>query len=392
MGELRDFVADVLEIGGCAVQGVEPEGLAVLAPEPLRAAMGWPELAQLSFGATPASGAIAVGFEGDWLDRFGALLGERGRWSERQLALPGPMPRIADPERLLDHALELPNAVWRLRDLSTTWTRCLLLAFRYTAVSDEKREGLVWLGFNQATGAVIDDLVPRLRSLLAEEAEWQAPEPEVRRAAGPAWDASQLVARVRPLLEFRVRREMQPFLRMLRRRLDRDCNRIYEYHDDLRRQAQRKLAGLADAGGKADAERKRENLRIATIEREYAAKLDDLRHNYALRVSVEWVQGLELFVPVQRFQVLVKRRKGERLIDIDWHAAVRLIEPPPSDWGSGLDRTRHVCDDSLHLTDADAQAPCPSCGKVWCRACHPAACPRCGHTRRNSAEWPTHRD
>lgn len=381
MGELRDFVSDVLEIEGSVVEAVEPDGLEVLAPEPLRTAMGWPELVRLGFGAELPAGAMAVGFEGDWLDRFGALLGDRGRWAERQLVLPGPMPRIADPERLLDHALDLPNAIWRLQGVSTAWTRCLLLVFRYTAVSDEKREGLVWLGFNQGTGAVIDDILARLRPLLAEDTEWQVPDPDVRRAAGPAWDALTLEVRVRPLLEHRVRLEMEPFLRTMRRRLDRDRNRIHEYHHDLHLVAQRKLAGLAGTSGeKAEGDRKREMLRISAIERDYSAKLNDLRHNYALRVTVEWAQGLELFVPVQRFEVLVKRRKGERLIGIDWHPTVRLMEPPPTEWGLGLDRSRLVCDDHLHVTDAAAQSPCPSCGKAWCRACHPMACPRCGQS------------
>jgi hypothetical protein len=54
----------------------------------------------------------------------------------------------SDPERVLDRALDLPNAVWRLQGVTATWSRCLMLAFRYTAVSDEKREGLIWLGFN----------------------------------------------------------------------------------------------------------------------------------------------------------------------------------------------------------------------------------------------------
>jgi hypothetical protein len=44
-----------------------------------------------------------------------------------------------------------------------------------------------------------------------------------------------------------------------------------------------------------------------------------LRHNYALSVTIEWVQALELFVPVQRFSALVRRRKGERLVRLDWH-------------------------------------------------------------------------
>jgi len=380
MGALRDFVSEVLEMEGSAVEAVEPDGLEVLAPGPLRTAMGWPELVRLGFGAELPAGATAVGFEGDWLDRFGALLGDRGRWAERQFVLPGPPPRIHDPARLLDHAIEFPNAVWRLQEVSAAWTRCLLLAFRYTAVSDEKREGLVWLAFNQGTGAVIDAFAPRLRSLLAADAEWQVPDPEVRRAAGPAWDASGLDGRAKPLIKHSVRNEVEPFLRTMRRRLDRDRNRIHQYHSDLHLLAQKKLAALAgSAGEKAENDRKREMLRVAAIEREYAAKLGDLRHNYALRVSVEWVQGLELFVPVQRFQVLVKRRKGEKLMRLDWHPSVRLMEPPPSDWGLGIGRSRLVCDDQLHITDPAGQSPCPSYGRAWCRACHPTACPRCGH-------------
>jgi hypothetical protein len=289
------------------------------------------------------------------------------------------VPRPADPERLLHQALNLPNAIWRLHGVSAAWARCLLLAFRYTAVSDEKREGLVWLGFNQGTGAVIDNVLARLRPMLGSDAEWQVPGPDVRSVAGAAWDAATLEKRVQPLLKHLVRLEMEPFLRMMRRRLDRDRTRIHEYHNDLQLQAQKKLATLAGTSGeKAEGSRKREMLRIAAIEREYSAKLDDLRHNYALRVTVEWVQGLELFVPVQRFEVLVKRRKRERLISFDWHPAVRLMEPLPSDWGLGLERSRLICDDHLHITDPAGQSPCSSCGRAWCRACHPKDCPRCG--------------
>jgi hypothetical protein len=378
MGELRDFVAEVLERRGAAVEAVEPEALEVLSPRPLRDAMGWPELALLGFGAERAQRAIPIGLEGDWLERFGALLGEHGRWTERQLTLAGRPPAPSDPQRVLEHALDLPNAVWRFQGMTATFTRCLLLAFRYTALSDEKREGLIWLGFNLATGAVIEDIAARLRRLLAQETDWQAPEEAVRAAAGPGWDEALLQSRVRPLLENRVRQELEPFLRAMRRRLERDRNRVHGYHDDLRRASHKRLAALSGAAGeKAESDRRRETLRVAAIEREYRAKLDDLRHNYALRVTVDWVQALELYVPVQRFEVLIRRRKGERLIRLDWHPLVRLAEPPACEAGLGLDRARLVCDEELHLTEPAGQAPCPSCGRAFCRACHPAACPRC---------------
>ncbi len=377
MGELRGFVAEVLERRGAAVETVEPDGLEALAPEPVRKTLGWPELAQLSFGTQRSEGAIPIGLEGDWLDRFGALLGDDGRWSERQFS--GGPPSCGDPERMLEHGLDLPNAVWRFHGATATFTRCLVLAFRYTALSDEKREGLVWLAFNTATGADITDIAARLRRLLQDEADWQAPTAEVHAAAGPGWDGTTLEARIRPALGARVKDELAPFLRAMRRRLERDRDRVHGYHDDLRLASLKRLAALARTESeKAESERRREEMRIAAIEREYRAKIDDLRRNYALRVTVEWVQTLELYMPVQRLDVLIRRRKGERPLLIDWHPVVRAIEPPICEAGPGLERTRLVCDDRLHLVAPAALAPCPSCAKPFCRACHPSACPRCG--------------
>ena len=379
MSELRDFVADLLERKGAAIEALGPDGLEVLAPEPVRKAMGWPELAHLGFGTERTDGAIPIGLEGDWLDRFGALLADEGRWSERGVRSPAAVPAPNDPERVLERAIDLPNAVWRFQGMSATCTRCLMLGFRYTAVSDEKREGLIWLGFNLHTGAVVSNILARLRPALAQMADWQAPERATRSAVGSGWSAARLEARLRPLLDRQVRDSMEPFLRAMRRRLGRDRNRVHAYHDDLRSASLKRLAALAGAqGDRAEADRRRETLRVAAIEREYRAKLDDLRHNYALRVTVEWVQALDLYVPVQRFDVLIRRRKGERVIQLDWHPLVKTAELPPCEAGLGLDRVRVVCDDKLHLTEPAGQAPCPSCGKPFCRACY-SACSRCQH-------------
>ena len=81
----------------------------MLAPEPLRAAMGWPELARLGFAGELPPGAMPVGLEGDWLDRFGALLADRGRLPSARLVLPAPVAPPGDPERVLDRALDLPQ-------------------------------------------------------------------------------------------------------------------------------------------------------------------------------------------------------------------------------------------------------------------------------------------
>ncbi len=379
MSALRAFVSDLLEADGAAVDPIEPDGLDVLAPEPLQKTFGWPEnMVRLGFGATRPHGAVPIGLEGDWLDRFGALLGDRGRFGVRQLPLTDTA-EPSSPERLIERALQLPNAVWRLVATTQTWTRCLLLAFRYTATSDEKRDGLIWLGFNLGTGAVLGDaLLARLAAQLVDGTPWLVPDAQVLEAAGEySLDTARLASRVAPLLERRVQDDLEAFLRSMRRRLDRDRGRVHAYHDDLRQTALAKLRKLRSAtSDKGAADRQRETLRIQAIEREYAAKIDDLRHKYALRIEAEWIQGLVLVAPVQRFDLLIKRRKGERTVSMDWHAAVRMLETPLDEAGLGLDASRLVCDEHLHLTSHAGQT-CSACGRDRCRACHPTSCPRC---------------
>ena len=379
MSALRAFVTDLLEAEGAVVEPIEPDCLDVLALDPLRRTFGWQEeLTRLDFSAASPRSAVRVGLEGDWLARFAALIGERGRWGARQL----PRPNAAvpsQPERLIERALDLPNAVWRLVDSRQTWTRCLLLGFRTTASSDEKRDGLIWLGFNLGTGAVLNGpLLEQLGRTLEEQSVWHPWELETDSAAQTtALGAEEIAARIPPLLDHLVREDLEPFLRSMRRRLERDRGRVHMFHNDLRQTALDKLTKLQTATTeKAAADRKREALRVAAIEREYAAKSDDLRHKYALKISVEWAQSLVLNVPVQRYDIMIKRRKGERLIALDWHASVRLLEAPLDEAGIGLDQSRHVCDEKLHVTSVAGQV-CPSCGKARCRACHPKACPRC---------------
>lgn len=379
MSELREVVVDLLERRGAAVEAIGSHGLAVLAPAGIRKTMGWPELARLTFGPERSGEAIAIGLEGDWLERFSALLGDEGRWSEREVRCDNGARAPGDPLQLLDRALDLPNAVWRFRGMTATWTRCLILTFRYTAMSDDKREGLIWLGFNTGTGAIITDLLPQLRLALAQMTDWHAPDPGTVLAAGPRWDATTIESRLGTLVDRQVRDEIEPFLRAMRRRLARDRDRVHAFHDELYRASGRRLAVLSDAKGeRVEADRQREKMRLQAIEREHRAKLDDLRRNYSLRVAVEWVQALELYVPVQRLNVLIRRRKGERMIQLDWHPLVKAAESPLCEAGLGRDRVRLVCDDKLHLTEPEGQAPCSSCGKAFCRACFPATCPRCG--------------
>jgi hypothetical protein len=372
MSRLQHFVADLLERQGALVAPLDAECLEVLAPPDLQQSLGIPDFCRLGFGTTLRAGAQRVAIEADWLDRFAGLMGERGRWTRRILQPSNPP--LSGVDRLLEHEIAFGNAIYRLRGIDPAWTRYLILDFRFSALSDEQRHGLLRLGVNLATGAMLDGALERLLSRVAEETA-DAALPETA-ALPPPWDRQRVLDLARRALPARLERQLEPFTKGLHRRLTRDQERIYGYYNELYHDAMRRIAGMVPSEENG---RRREQQRADAIAREYRARLDDLTHKYALRVTVEWVQTLEIIMPVQRLELLVRRRKGERVIHLDWNPLARALEHLPCELSHAAERFRLVCDDALHLVSAPGLAPCPSCGKPYCRVCHPARCARCGH-------------
>ena len=367
---LQGFVADLLRYEDALVEPIEPEGLEVLAPVGVQRALGVGELSRLGFGTTMPAGARRVGMEGDWLDRFGQLLGTRGRWTRRVLAADARSPN--DPERVLGHELVLDNATFRLLGVTPAWTRYLVMDFRASAVSDDKRDFIRRLGVNLATGALPDAVIMGLGPVV-DRLEEDAAVPEGVDLP-PVWDRARVAGLVEKALPPRLDVMLDPFIKGLRRRLARDQDRLHRYHNDLHLEAMHRAVVLPEG----DPKRLREEQRAEAIGREYRAKLDDLSRQYATRVTVEWVQTLELVMPVHRLSVQIRRRKADRTIALDWNPLARRLEPPVCEATAGMERPRLVCDDALHLVVPAGLAPCAGCGRTFCRACHTGGCPKCG--------------
>lgn len=370
LGRIEGFVAALLAEEGAIVEAIEPEGLEVLAPPAIQQALGLPELSRLGFGAALPPGAERVGLENDWLERFWRVLDGKGRWARQVLGCKMQAP--SNPEEVIARELVLDNATFRLHGTAPAWTRYLIFDFRFTAISEEKREGLLRFGVNLATGALPDAMLRHIE-LWIDEQNGDSAVPEA--ALPPFWDRQRLLSLVADALPFRLDAALAPFVKGLLRRLSRDQDRLHGYYDDLHGDAMRRLCAFPEG----DPARLREEHRVDAIRREYQAKIDDLTRQYELRVGVEWAQTLELVVPVHRFEVQIRRRKAERVVYLDWNPLARRLELPACEFTRSIERPRMVCDDAMHLVIPAGLARCAACGKPFCRACHRKACPKCGH-------------
>jgi hypothetical protein len=365
----REFAARLLEHDGALVEPLDPEGLEAMLPASVQHTLHAPELVRLGFGAELPPEAQRVSLESDWLDRFGQLLDERGRWLQRVVAVP--LPVLSQPERIIEHGLVLQNAIYRLSRVAPAWTRYLMLLLRYTAISDEKRVGMLTFGLNLANGSAVDPLVDDLLSAALSTEDTAGTHVPADAHLPPDWPTPRLHSAVTRALPARVQAHLHLFLQGMQRRLDRDVERVHAYYTGLRQEAWQRLQ-------RQPTDSARERLRLEAAEREYHAKVTDLRQKYDLRVTTDLEQALMLTSPVQRLELTIKRRKGERRVTLDWSPLARRLEPPPCEWSYTAEITRVVCDDALHLVSPAGHAPCAQCGKNYCRACQPRRCPKCG--------------
>lgn len=367
--QFRDFTARLLEHEGALVEPIVPEGLEVMLPEELQREWRAPELLRLGFAAELPAAAERASLESDWLERFSRLLGARGR--RLKFAPQLSLPPLAGIERTIEHQVQLQNAVYRIVGTQHDWTRYLIFVFRYTAISDEKREGIIRFGFNLNNGSAVDPFVDRLIAIALDREVGEAVVKPALAQLPADWSAERIQRVVAHVLPRLVREHLGPFVQGLQRRLDRDLARVHDYYSGLRAEAFKKLK-------KARGDSAREQLRIDAAEREYQAKVADLRQKYDLRVKVELIQTLELLCPVQRVTLAIKRRKGERKLALDWNPFLRALDPLPCEWSFASMGPRVVCDDQLHLVSLEGHAPCAGCGKEYCRACSPRRCAKCG--------------
>ncbi len=216
----------------------------------------------------------------------------------------------------------------------------------YTALSDERRDGLVSVSLNEATGAAVEAMDRRPGA---------AESPAVLQegaAAAKTLPMELLADKARKLAERRVAAELADFRKSMNRRLARDFARVEEYYRGL----------LCAAGRRKSASPEKAEEKRKALDLDLSAKKKDLDAKYAVRVAISAAACMRLFVPCSVSQWEFAR--GARTVQaaVVWNPLLKAVEPLACESCGRETFSPGVCDGS-HLTCAACERSCGRCGK-----------------------------
>jgi hypothetical protein len=372
MGELLDFAAKLLKCQAAELErplSASRPTLEAILPQPLAARLGLSEFVTLVEGAA-ATEAVRLAYGTELLERMIALATEEVPLS--QATIPEPLkPATNAVEAALARFSGL-NCVLRPSAEAPCegWASYLLVDFRYLADADERQEGLIRIGLNEQSRALIDylpELVPHA-TLLPGQSEGAVAD------ALSSSQAEMLLKQASRAARQATLRALEPMQRAVKRRHLRDRGRLRSYFAALQQEMEKQLERLERRKGSGEEQGSRKK-KIEELPLELERKLCDLAARYVLRVEVKPIAALRLTMRARRVVLSVKRRQAQRELLLHQSALGRTFDPLACECCGQSTYGFALCDSKLHVL-------CPSCDGARSSA---KSCPVCSGARPAAA-------
>jgi hypothetical protein len=358
---LFDFTANLLTESGALVE-THGDSLEVLVPPEVAGVLEISEHAHLSFAGETRDG-ISVSYDSEILKRMARLIGEQGKFATVGLAPPSL--RLDKLEDRLDEKVAFNNAVFHVERKEEKRLSYLLGYFKYSALSDDRQEGILACLINELNLAV-QKTTPEILDLLVHWGEASTGEAERQsseKVLGALWHAQSKI----------VNEALLDFLTSVERRMNRDIRRVHDYYHTMIHEQRQLLEKKAEA----PEERQKAVGKIEAIENELKRKIQDVIGKFSIDVALEPISFIRIEATVPIFWLAVKRRKETRPFPLTFNPILKSLDPLPCEACFYPRKGHYVCDDHLHIVCRECFAPCPRCEKIYCAACHPKGCPRC---------------
>jgi len=344
--ELEEFVYRFLENQGAVLERNE-RGFEVLMPENLSEVLGTPEHININTGSEDPES------EGIYSINYGSSL------LEKMIdAVCGDVPLLACQlqfdylkregfDSLIKEHFFFPKSVGKIENQAKINTAYIFLTCRYTAQSDEQKQGLVSLVFNLETGAYI----PHMAELL--------PAAEKNFIQKPVWKDGQLEMVMKCIKEQSrgiLMEELNSFHETMTRRFRRDVANLEEYYHALEKEMKKNLE--RHRLSKELIKERRE--KIGLLPDELERKRDDLFKKYSIKVNVEPCAVMLVNTPAVKVLYNVFIGRTRKNVSLTYNPVTRALDPLVCQ-GCGKSITNIYFCNHLHLLCSMCSKKCPLC-------------------------------
>lgn len=366
-----DIVKAILLHNGAIIEDYG-DCIETLATPQIAGTLGIDELSHICFDHGTDSGTtLHLTYESELFERISGLFQNKGRVSYLTIT-----PRAVHNEKVIASISEkviLNNAVFKYTKTTENIISYMLLFFRYSALSDEKKEGITQVLVNEMNlstcvlsgNAMDNDVRPDiLRELLSRKAKLQLESTDGK-------DILQVLGAAAKSLESATRMELNDFINSLNRRFNRNVARVTDYYNAMIAEAEQRAIkkGLSQEGIED---------KLKGINTELKWKVQDLVSKFALTIRTELISAIRITVLSPVYWISINRRKGTREFPIPYNQLLRRVDNLSCECCFSQKKSYYVCDDKLHIICTECFGQCSKCGKQYCHICHPDGCQKCG--------------
>lgn len=228
-------------------------------------------------------------------------------------------------------------------------TAYIFLTCRYTAQSDEQKQGLLSLIFNLETGAY----VPYMAELLSAAGTNFIP------LQKPVWKDGQLEMVMKCIKEQSkgiLMEELNSFYETMTRRFSRDAANLEEYYHALEKEMEKNLKRHHLSKELIKERREKIDLLPDELER----KRDDLFKKYSIKVNVEPCAVMLINTPAVKVLYNIFIRRTRKNVSLIYNPVTKALDPLVCQ-GCGKSITNIYFCNHLHLLCSMCSEKCPLC-------------------------------
>jgi len=228
-------------------------------------------------------------------------------------------------------------------------TAYIFLTCRYTAQSDEQKQGLISLVFNLETGAHI----PHMAELLSSVGKNFIP------LQKPIWKDGQLesiMARIKEQSKEILMDELNSFHETMTRRFRRDVANLKEYYHALEKEMEKSL----ERPGLSEDLIKERREKIGLLPDELERKRDDLFKKYSIKVKVEPCAAMLINTPAVKVLYNISIGRSRKNVSLIYNPVTKAMDPLVCQ-GCGKSITSVYFCNQLHLLCSMCSEKCPLC-------------------------------